>query len=294
MKKYIFSIFMIMFIMLFGLNSHSQYIIAGQHDSGCYFYDIDPDSTIVGPNNHPPVNLPPAVYWVDINGDSFNDVFFYSRGEWVNGTGWGESKLRINDTTQCQIAMGYVDSCFENDGVTLVLTRNMINFLKENDTIDRRLKWISTPLYLYYNHFLVYNHSCWDNGFFSDTSRHYLAVRLFMSANDTVYGWIKVTNVVALSATIQEFACQTSSVNKIEVPPVFSRIFPNPTDNVMLIETQEPALEITVYDIYGMEKIKKSGKCRRTMIDLSDGHSGIYLLKIDYGYHFEMRKVVKK
>ncbi len=50
MRKIFIILHCMAFLFIFSaLKSHSQYIVAGQHDSGCYFYDINPDTTITGP-----------------------------------------------------------------------------------------------------------------------------------------------------------------------------------------------------------------------------------------------------
>ena len=50
MRKIFIILHCLTFLVIFSaLKSYSQYIIAGQHDSGCYFYDINPDTTITGP-----------------------------------------------------------------------------------------------------------------------------------------------------------------------------------------------------------------------------------------------------
>jgi len=86
----------LLIIIYYNKKTYSQIFIAGQYNSGCYYYDFNPDTTIVGPCVHISDTTQPAIVPIDINGDGVNDVFIYSFGWWVNGWGYAETSVMLS------------------------------------------------------------------------------------------------------------------------------------------------------------------------------------------------------
>ncbi len=291
MRNFLFRSELIVFIFLCcALTSQSQYFIAGQHDLSSYFFDVEPDSTLVGPNNHPPQMLPPAIYHIDINNDGINDFELYSYGDWVNGSGESEISIRIYDTSACQVALGYKDTCHTPNSTYRLF--NIAKFLKKNDTINQNLAWLNSKSYLTYTYWFVMLVDCSDNGFINDSVGNYLAVRM-IRPNDTLYGWIKLTKIQFLTFTIQAYACSRNSTG-IEDNASLTRIYPNPTNNIIQVENNRANGELLVYNQYGVEILTRRCTSTKTTIDLSDRPSGVYFFKLIFGSKVEIRKVIKQ
>ena len=133
--------------------------------------------------------------------------------------------------------------------------------------------------------------NCESNGFANDSLGNYIAVRM-LRPNDTLYGWIKLTNVNFLKFTLQEFAC-TKNCTGIDEYKDFARIYPVPTTGTLTIETQLPGADLVVYNQYGMEIMKKKLVSKKTPIDLGQEADGIYFFKLFSGGSFIVRKTIK-
>ncbi|MCX6306489.1 MAG: T9SS type A sorting domain-containing protein [Bacteroidetes bacterium] len=271
-------------------NTSAQYILAGKHNPGNYYMDITPDTALTGPNNHPPVNLPPAVYSIDINGDNIKDFSLYAYGSWVNGTGDTKVCIKNSDTTKWQMAFGYSDTCYEQTPYYALF--NMAKSLKLNDTIDGRLLWRNDPeLLLTYTAWLVMNYSCDHNAFVNDSMGNYIGVRL-LRPSDTIYGWIKITNVNYLSYTLQEFAFERSMTGMEDLNDSI-KTFANPSNGRITIQTLLPGFDLTVYNILGIEVLPKMSVEGISYIDLSEKANGIYFFKFHRNNSTFVKKIIK-
>ena len=282
------SFFLLMMGCTLGVNAQS--FLAGQHSASNYYVDFNPDTTMTGPNNHELPWLPATRFDIDINGDGINDFELYSYGSWSNGAGDSELSIKIHDTSTSQVAFGHMDTCFLPNS-TYFLDK-MAKSLTKNEPINSYLVWLNTNLFLTYTFWEGMSIDCQDNGFINDTLGNYLAVRM-VRPHDTLYGWIKLTNVNFLTFTVQEFACSKNCTGLDEYKD-FARIYPVPTNRLVTIETPLPDLDLVVYNQYGMEVMKKRLPSGKTLIDLSHQANGIYFFKLLSGDSYIVRKIIKQ
>jgi hypothetical protein len=269
-------------------DSYGQFILAGQHSPGNYFVDINPDTTLTGPNDHFATN-PAAVFPIDIDGDGTNEFLLYARGSWVNGWGDSEISIRIYDTTSCQVAFGYVDTCHTPNSTYFLY--KIAKSLRNYDTIGDNLTWVRTKLFLTYTDWAVMAYNCDHNGFVNDPLGNYIAVRKIRS-NDTLYGWIKVSNINFLTYTVQEFA-SNRDITGIKEDSVPVRFFPNPTSGVVTIETGFPVSDLVVYNQFGIQVMSRKNNPKSARIDLSGMPCGIYVFKLITGNSSFVKKILK-
>lgn len=268
-------------MVLWFLDGHAQYILAGQHQPGHYFVDLVPDTTLVGPNTHIPP-LPAARFQIDIDGDSISDFELHSLGFWMNGGGHTEISIRSH-RSDCQVALGYLDSCqLETAGS-----------LQVNDTINNTLVWADdTILYLSHSSWSVGDYwSCMHNGFVNDTLGNYLAVRV-NHPTDTLYGWIKVTNIDWSAYTVQEFAC-SREISGTEDRSTSTGIYPNPFCRSVTINSPEPGFNLVVYNQSGVIVISRKLLPGSSTIDLNDCLPGIYLFNLYKDDRIITKKLIK-
>ncbi|MDP1624020.1 MAG: T9SS type A sorting domain-containing protein [Bacteroidales bacterium] len=292
MKNFVFTFWIVLsYFIVCPSEAFSQYFLAGQHSVSDYYVNIDPDSTVIGPNNHGGNPLPAAIYQIDINGDSVNDFHLYSYGFWMNGGGDSELSIRSNEINNCQIAFGYYDTCHQpNSNYSLF---SMAKSLKKNDTINDKLDWNQGGrFFLTYTDWIWMAYNCGGNSFVNSTEDNYIAVRLFQP-NDTLYGWIKVTNVNALIVTVQEFACNKKNTG-IDEHNDLVRIYPIPTNNYITIETQMPDFHLIIYNQYGMETLNKNLVKGNNLIELSSYANGAYIFKLLRNNSIIIKKVIKQ
>lgn len=291
MKNILFSRYLFL-VLLIGnsINAYPQYFFAGQHNASNYFVDINPDLTLIGPNNSYADTIPAATFQIDINGDGINDFSFYSSGWWVNGWGDSEISIKVSDTNTCQIAYGYTDTC-QTPNSTYFLYK-IAKSLSKNDSINNNLDWVSSKLFLTYTNwaFMVFN--CAHNGFVSDSLGNYIGVRM-LRTNDTLYGWIKITNINFLTFTLQEFACSKNSIG-IREHKDFTNIYPIPTNNSVIVETQLSDCDLVIYSQYGIEIMKKKLFIGKNVIDLSRNEHGVYIFKILKDNFLAIKKIIKQ
>ncbi len=277
-------------LFLGGVNQgYSQFFVAGQHHASDYYVDLDPDTTLTGPNNHFS-KMPPAIFPIDINGDDIVDFSLFAAGSWVNGWGDSEISIRIHDTSTCQIAFGYYDTCRTPNSTYFLY--EIAKPLKLNDTIDRTLDWLNSKLHLTYTNWAAMVYSCGHNGFVNDPQGNYIAVRMNMPG-DTIYGWIKITNISFLTFTVQEFAC-SKNCSGLNEQNDFVNIYPVPTTGIISVKALLPDANLTVFNNQGVQLMKKKLIAGRNMVDLSSYVSGIYIFKISGTNTTVTRKVNKQ
>ncbi|HNW74374.1 MAG TPA: T9SS type A sorting domain-containing protein [Bacteroidales bacterium] len=272
---------------------YSQYILAGQHNTSNYFFDIVPDTTLTGPNNHA-VPLPPAVYRIDINGDGILDFYLYAVGYWSNGAGNTTIAIKSYDTSFNQVAFGYYDTCnYVYSDTTISCLHEMAKSFRMNDTINSKLEWsTNVGLYLAYTNWMLMAADCEGNGFRNDSLGNYIAVRV-LRPNDTIYGWIKVTNVNYLTFTVQAFASSLNCTG-ISHHKDFMRIYPVPTSGMVTVETEAQNYELVVYDLFGIEILRREPGSKTFHIDLTGKAKGVYIVKLTQGNTTIFKKIIKQ
>ena len=118
--------------------------------------------------------------------------------------------------------------------------------------------------------------------FQSDTG--YIAVRV-IDSNDTLYGWIQISDVNFGSCIIHEFACNKNStmINSTDQsPPII--VYPNPSNGFIEVKYPNSANivnSIKVFNTVGQLKKQQFFNGNEVQIDLTQFSDGLYLL------HFE-------
>lgn len=272
---------------LFLNTSHAQSILAGQQD-GILYYDIIPDTSIVGLHN-----TFSGIYEVDVNKDGVID-FVLSACD-CSGLGGGTPNVSITPKNNNEIAVSHYDSCFCGPLRIFVAASKMAQSYNVNDAIDELSNWQNTPVYLnYYKHGLLGpTPGCYFNcsgATFSGLNSLYIGVRIFLSpGKEPVYGWIKVKGVTQTSVTIEEFAC--SLVQYYEY-----KIYPNPVERELVVEYPSGLKEcvLSIYSILGQKIKQYSSESGQFKIDINDLDSGIYFIKLESEKMVVVRKIMKK
>jgi hypothetical protein len=215
----------------------AQSIAAGQHQSGQYYVDIQPDTTIVAPNALP---VTQATLPLDLNGDGVAD--FELRVYNNNGVGIKVRSCYLEPKNGNEIAVAYADSCLSTDcGYTgLVWDYGMARAYEYGETIGAGAQWADSLVYLAYDRFSGGCFACSDNTF-TDTSDAYVGVRIFTAA-DTVYGWIKVSDVSNISCTVETLAGESELSSTAEQLPgnISVQVYPNPASGQFRYDFSAP------------------------------------------------------
>jgi hypothetical protein len=214
-------------------------------------------------------------------------------GFWSNGAGYTTIAIKSYDSSYKQIAFGYYDTChYVYTDTSVYFLREIAKSLRINDSINSKLDWSNNPgLYLAYTDWMVMAANCEGNGFSNDSLGNYVAVRI-CQPNDTLYGWIKVTNINYLTFTVQEFACSKKYFG-IDEHDESINIFPVPTYNNVVIETQFPDYDLVVYNQDGLKIVQKTHLSRKTQIQIGNQPAGVYVVKIIKDNTVIIRKILK-
>jgi len=275
--------------------AYAQYILAGQHSESNYYYHIIPDATRTGPYDHGQPR-PPAIYEIDINGDYYYEFYLCAYGYWSNGGSSAWITINSHNKHNYQIAVGKIDTCFRNNYYNLYF---MAKSFRAMDTIGNNLFWThvaprysnDTSLLLTYRSYSIDSGVCFPDDFDNDSLGNYIGVRI-TSPTDTVYGWIKVTNIDFLTFTIQEFAFGKKITGMDEYSNGIE-IYPIPTINTVTIETPLADHGLAVYNQYGIEIMKRTSIARKAQIDLTGWASGVYFFKFFRDKSVVVKKIVK-
>ena len=271
-----------------------QYIYSGIWGSDDYYFDFIPDSNLTQPQNNTVNSME-----IDMNGDGSNDIklstLFMDGYQWYN-----KKRITIEGLNQNQIAYSEIDTCWSADFPPIFIyatyTPKELNF---NALIDENLYWTDSIVFLSYKE--------WDaagptnNGYFCSRSSQfqsdtgYIAVRL-IEPNDTLYGWIKISDVNYASCIIHEFACNVESTN-INIIDLYSEtnIYPNPSSSGYVIvegnNQNNQIINIKIYNSVGLLNEYKMVNDNNIRLDLSLLPDGLYLLFIET---YSEKKVLKK
>ncbi|HTA81441.1 MAG TPA: T9SS type A sorting domain-containing protein [Bacteroidia bacterium] len=260
----------IIFFLLFAINTLSaQYIIAGHHGVNDYYTKIDTNFFSTEGSMF-------ANKLIDINGDSIPDVNFYSYFE--VSVSYGQIYCEIDSRNSSQIASGI--------GVPCLGGYMAYNFVA-GDTISKSGTWnVSNKILSEY----VYqvNSSCSKTFYHTDTA--YVGIRVF-SGNDTLYGWIGLTQVSSSGCYIIDCACnKVPTVVKDSTNNISNVLYPNPSNGIFTLQTQSVSgeNEISVYNVLGeriycYQFLNSTGAASSNMqfvIDLSDKSAGTYFYRL--------------
>ncbi len=252
----------------------AQYILAGEVTSQGYFVDIEPDTTIIGPNNHN-TNFPPAVYKFDIDGDQSYDMFISSIGNFALGGGGFRISIHSLKPGEYQIA-GRTDTCHPYPGYSYPV--KLANCYGYHDTIGHNLPWSNDSVHnLHYSGWTLMG-GCEFNAFPHDTLGCYIAVRHVTPADSGRFGWIRVDYVQFPAITIYAYGFSRNSTG-LEDLSFQTRFFPVPAgEHVTMIPPWNEG-EMTIWDMQGRRVYRAPITHGPMLLSLDGWHSGIYLVR---------------
>jgi hypothetical protein len=231
---------------------NAQFIIAGQHSANDYYYDINPDTTLVAIHN----TNPWPSYKFDINGDGFLDFDITSINSGGLGGGGSASTISQGISNYITAAFGEADSCISFSNNLQYIAR-MVRPFTLNDTIGPGSNWDSTWTIAYSN-FVMGNYSCSSNLFTNAPSPQYIGIRM-INANDTAYGWIKISNANAGGLTIEEYAGNIAAVGIEQNQKSKLNVYPNPsTGSFNFILSSVGPADLIIYNLTGEKIIEQS------------------------------------
>lgn len=263
----------------------AQYILAGETTSQGYFVDIDPDTTIIGPNNHN-TNYPPAVYTIDIDGDMSYDLYLSSIGYFALGGGSFGIKVHSLKPGEYQIA-GSTDTCHPYPGNAYPV--KMAARLGYHDTIGHQLSWTNDSVqYLHYGGWTLMG-GCEFNAFPHDTLGCYIAVRQVTPADSGRFGWIRVDYVQFPAITIYAYGFSRNSTGLDDLS-FQTRIFPVPAEDYVTIMPPWKEGEVTIRDLQGRRMYFAAIAPGPIHLSLTDWSGGFYLVHFS---HFGKNLITK-
>jgi|GEM_PF-1410922 hypothetical protein len=266
----------------------AQYIIAGQHGTNDFYanpnkLDFVVFQYFVGPPDT-------ASYYIDMNGDGTNDVVIYGNAGGACPICY-VTECGIFPVNKNRVVYGFPDSCFTHSGVLDAVYPMAMNF-KMNDTISyKAFKWDTAFSYVSYTSNGPYgssdSYNC--NGSFNNTDTAYMGV-MVLKASDTLYGWIRVTNVEngqndTVGCKIIDYACEITpnSINEIQ-NNVSVKVYPSPSTGIITIQARGiiPDAIVEVYNMLGEKVYSKALRQTRgnNNIDISTQPDGIYLYRV--------------
>lgn len=83
------------------------------------------------------------------------------------------------------------------------------------------------------------------------------------------------------------------SWQEVDEPGIVVTIYPNPTDDELIVESSEEISEIMLYDILGRELIHIFPESTDAYMRISNYASGFYILQIFTTNHFIAKKIIK-
>lgn len=90
----------------------------------------------------------------------------------------------------------------------------------------------------------------------------------------------------------ESFTTQNMSVNEIEFENF--KFYPNPVENILNIQAQNPIEQITIYNLLGQEITETTPKKYQTQIKTNHWSAGVYLMKVKIKEVDKIYKIIKK
>ena len=263
----------------------AQLILAGRHDTSDYYQQ----HTISIPTAQSSVDS------IDINNDGNFDFEFYAVSE-NGGNGSTISGCSIFPLNNSQVSWTYLLDTCTSGGNTNVSQIQVVKSHKLNDTISNKILWLNNSLTLS-NAITGYGgNPCSSYGNYNSfNDSGYIGVRVFVNT-DTLYGWIKVSNVTYSSLVLQAYACghrQATGINGIQDQLMFN-LFPNPAQTALsVIITAAGKYFLGVTTVLGEALTEKQFEGTKTQLDVFGLPGGIYFLRIcDDRGRCEVRKIL--
>ena len=73
-----------------------------------------------------------------------------------------------------------------------------------------------------------------------------------------------------------------------------ARIYPNPADNILNIESTMSIEKVTVYNLLGQEVISKSPNAELVTLDVANLQSGVYVVKTSINGNISSTRFIKE
>ena len=268
---------MVILTMLAGNKMHAQSIQAGMHTGNEYFVDLLPDSANVAIHNGPG-----AFYSMDLNGDGIPD--FNLVGANSGGLGGNSSSTSIQCLDSNQVAWAAYDSCFGMSG--FVYATRIAKAFAQGEVIDQNAQWTKTQTTLAASSYVMNTYSC--NLGLNGANPIFLGLKLF-KANDTIYGWLKLSGLASGSFTLAEYGCTANTANLKDLTASNQlNISPNPCTNYLNLnfESMPSIAMIAVSDAAGRIVFSDHLTNYPSMqIDVSHWDNGYYHLQLINGNH---------
>ncbi|MFA9391993.1 MAG: GDSL-type esterase/lipase family protein [Prolixibacteraceae bacterium] len=83
-----------------------------------------------------------------------------------------------------------------------------------------------------------------------------------------------------------------ASSNRVELNP-FIKIYPNPVSDLLMVDHVDSPFELFIYNNVGEKLLHRNEKKPSASVDMSNYHSGIYLLRIKAGSKITLQKIIK-
>ena len=99
------------------------------------------------------------------------------------------------------------------------------------------------------------------------------------------------TNYPMIGENIQEVSIEEG--NDVEELLATSKVYPNPFNTETNISADRDVKNITVFDVYGRLVMEQQVSGKQLTIDLCELSAGTYLLKVDYGDHTSVHRIVR-
>lgn len=275
-----------------GLSIQAQSISAGIYGPDDYYYDFEPDICLepVYPDPWPQSEIFP----LDINNDGTIDISFqteYSEANFYHHRTWVDLGYHCEiavSTDTCKVdTTSWPDLC---QGATDIVNQ-VAKVFQIGENIAESDNWIYKDEYTWISYHF--------NGVCNPHCSHIITpaiigVRIFVDT-DTLYGWVKLKDVESWRFTIDKYACNTTTMGIQEMESTV-HIYPNPAGEILNISTPWFSKEatISIYDLSGQEVFNKIISGMDNQIDISNFHTGMYILKYSYQDKLLMQKVLKQ
>lgn len=284
-------------LLTMSVNSFSQFILTGTHESQDYYFDLNPDISVyaIDPNGLPyygyPSNLDSLL--IDLNGDSINDVRLTA--QYSNGQQWYQRfYCLITPLNDNNIAISHFDSCFNYlDTATFQYLSPIANSFSYSDTINKNSNWIDSTADIAFHDNDANYINCSYNSF--STNSKYVGVKV-ITISDTLFGWIKIIAPKYDSMVVQEYACNLFSTGiEYSHNQLSLEIFPNPSTGKITIKsdnTNEKDFKVEIFNSIGTRIYINNFESTSDEIDLSYKPKGLYLVKTVSGNKSVTNKII--
>lgn len=253
----------------------SQSIVAGQVAISDYYFDINPDTELIGN----------ASFSLDADKDNIVDLILNTGFSFADPHHlYAYAKVIPQDSNQVSYSHNVT---VYNPGFGNTTTHSVAKSFNSGDTISDDSSFVDSwwRALNYYAEFLgmgTFTIQDW-----TIAGEKYIGFRLIQSA-DTSFGWIRIFTTGYSHIVVKDYAINNHhGIGIKETEAGFIFIYPNPSKNIFFISTNHTFLnaEVTLFNTFGQSVFEKSFSfiTSKTKIELSPLQDGIYFVKINSG-----------